>query len=66
MVSRVGLVDRRRGDARTAVALEALLHLVGWCSVGRVGHEEVAVQRIAERGRLVVARDRLDRTLVVR
>src|SRR5256714_8897602 len=66
VMARISLVHGRRRDAGAAVALEALLHLFRWRAVRRVRHEEVAVKRIAERGRLGVARDRLDRSLVVR
>ena len=63
MVPRIGLVHGRRRDARAAVAFEPLLDLRLRRVVRRVGHEEVAGQRIAERGRPVVRRDREDRPL---
>src|SRR2546423_6060515 len=66
VMTRIRLVYGRRWYTGAAVALEALLHLFRWRAVRRVRHEEVAVKRIAERGRLVVARDRLDRPLIVR
>ena len=62
----IGLMHGGRGDTRGAVALEALLHFLGWRAVRRVGHEEVTVQGVGERGRLVVARHGLDRPLEVR
>src|SRR5258706_5229645 len=62
-MSGVGLVHGGRGDARAAVALEPLLHLVRRRPVGRVGDEEVAMQRVFEGRRPVVRGDREDRTL---
>src|SRR5207244_5541103 len=59
----VRLVDRGRGDTRAGIAFEPLLHLLRRRPVGRVRDEEVAVPRIAERGRRVVARDSEDRPL---
>src|SRR2546421_7809930 len=66
VVAGIRLVYRGRRYAGAAIPLEALLNLLGRRAVRRVGHEEVAVERIAESGRLVVARNRLDRPLVMR
>src|SRR5438876_4117646 len=66
MVAWVCLVYGGRRDPRAAVALEAFLHLFGWRAIRRIRHEKMSVEGIAERRRLVVARDCLDRTLVVR
>src|SRR5439155_22988471 len=63
VVPGIRLVDRGRRDARAAVALEALLHLLRRRAVGRERDEEVSVQRVLERGWPVVRRDRGDRAL---
>src|SRR5688572_19755468 len=66
VVAGIGLVHRRGRDAVAAVPLEPALYLLLGRPVGWEGHEEVARERVGERGWTVVRGDREDRALEVR
>src|SRR2546423_9497771 len=65
VVAGIGLVYRGRRYAGAAIPLEALLNLLGRRAVRRVGHEEMAVERIAGSGRPGVASERLGPALAI-
>src|SRR5206468_2579226 len=66
MVAGVALFSPVGGVSGLQVALMPFLTFLGCRAFGGLGHEKMSVEGIAERRRLVVARDCLDRTLVVR